>query len=145
MNQLMCRKGRVIDDRYHVHALKTPTEVGHALRYLRLNAHHHGLTTRAHLKNDAVARSRRAEGAPYAAEPNRGTRPQRRGRRTCGTSTEVARTDAARRPAAATAAGGIYEMCSSRLPDPYSSWVHQDLIAEPHSWLLRVGHRRAGP
>src|SRR5712692_10590749 len=75
---------------------------------------HHA--ARAHLKNDAVARSRRGGGTPYAAEPHRGARPQRRGRRTCGTSTEGARTYAARRLAAATAAGGIFEMRSSIKP-----------------------------
>src|SRR5260370_419177 len=44
LNRLMNRKEQVIEDRYHVHALKTPTEVRNALRYLLLNARKHGLT-----------------------------------------------------------------------------------------------------
>src|SRR5215471_16795122 len=67
---------------------------------------------RTYLITDAVARSRCAGGTPYAAEPNRGARPDQRGRRTGGTSTDVGRTYAARWQAAATAAGGTYEMGS---------------------------------
>src|SRR5713226_9014082 len=78
LNRLMKRKGQVIEDRYHVRALKTPTEVRNALRYLLLNARKHGLTT-------------------------------------------------------------------SALPDPYSSWANQDVVAQPHSWLLQRGFERAGP
>src|SRR5713226_1808526 len=78
LNRLMTRKGQVIADRYHVHALKTPMEVRNALRYLLLNARRHGLTT-------------------------------------------------------------------SESPDPYSSWANQDVVAQPHSWLLRRGFERAGP
>src|SRR5712692_2559492 len=78
LNRLMKRKGQVIEDRYHVRALKTPTEVRNALRYLLLNARKHGLTT-------------------------------------------------------------------TELPDPYSSWANQDVVAKPHSWLLRRGFERAGP
>ncbi len=78
LNRLMNRKGQVIADRYHVHALETPTEVRNAIAYLQLNARKHGLTT-------------------------------------------------------------------SALPDPYSSWVNQDVVARPRSWLLRRGHERAGP
>ncbi len=78
LNRLMNRKGQVIADRYHVHALETPTEVRNAVEYLRLNAKKHGLTTTA-------------------------------------------------------------------LPDLYSSWANQDVVAQPHSWLLRHGLERAGP
>src|SRR4051794_2781906 len=41
LNQLMKRSGRVVSDRYHAHILKTPTEVKHALAYLRTNAFKH--------------------------------------------------------------------------------------------------------
>jgi hypothetical protein len=41
----MNRQGRVIADRYDVHALKTPTEVRNALNYLMNNARKHGFTT----------------------------------------------------------------------------------------------------
>jgi len=41
MNHLMGRKGRVLADRYHAHVLKTPTEVRHAVSYIRNNRRHH--------------------------------------------------------------------------------------------------------
>src|SRR5712692_1583269 len=103
------------------------------------------MTTKTYLINDAVARSSRAEGTTYAAEPNRGARPERRGRRTCGTSTEVARTYAARRPAAATAAGGIYEMGSSvisriaQVLDPMARGLDTALASEEMSVRVQVG------
>ncbi len=78
LNRLMKRKGPVIADRYHVHALKTPAEVLRALNYLKRNAQKHGFTT-------------------------------------------------------------------SPLPDAYSSWASTDVVAQPQSWLLRLGFRRAGP
>ena len=34
LNRLMGRTGRVIGDRYHAHALRTPTEVANALAYV---------------------------------------------------------------------------------------------------------------
>ena len=37
----MGRSGQVLADRYHVHLLKTPREVRHALRYVLLNARKH--------------------------------------------------------------------------------------------------------
>src|SRR5262249_50323549 len=78
LNRLMGRKGQVIDDRFHVRALKTRTEVRNALLYLAQNARKHGFTT-------------------------------------------------------------------SLLPDPYSSWANPDAIAQPQTWLLRCGYKRAGP
>ncbi len=41
LNRLMQRHGRVFADRYHAHILKTPTEVKHALRYVRANHDSH--------------------------------------------------------------------------------------------------------
>jgi REP element-mobilizing transposase RayT len=41
LNAMMGRRGRVFDDRYHVHALKTPSEVRRALRYVRGNFANH--------------------------------------------------------------------------------------------------------
>ena len=41
LNRVMSRKGRVFDDRYHCHVLRTPTEVRHAIRYVRDNARQH--------------------------------------------------------------------------------------------------------
>lgn len=37
LNEALCRRGRVISDRYHVHLLRTPREVHHALRYVLEN------------------------------------------------------------------------------------------------------------
>ena len=41
LNRLMQRHGPVFADRYHAHILKTPTEVRHALRYVRANHDSH--------------------------------------------------------------------------------------------------------
>jgi REP element-mobilizing transposase RayT len=41
INGLRKRDGRVIDDRYDVHILRTPTEVRHAVRYVLKNHEHH--------------------------------------------------------------------------------------------------------
>jgi len=41
LNQMMGRKGRVFDDRYHARVLRTPTEVRHAIHYVRDNARKH--------------------------------------------------------------------------------------------------------
>jgi REP element-mobilizing transposase RayT len=41
LNRLMGRRGRVLGDRYHLHILRTPTEVRHAAHYLENNARHH--------------------------------------------------------------------------------------------------------
>ena len=49
----MRRQGQVLDDRYHGHILRTPTEVRRARDYLLQNArHHYGL---AHGDADAFA------------------------------------------------------------------------------------------
>src|SRR4051794_15608572 len=45
LNRLAARTGRVVDDRYHTHILKTPTEVRNAVRYVLGNlAKHTGRT-----------------------------------------------------------------------------------------------------
>ncbi len=36
-------------------------------------------------------------------------------------------------------------LVTTDLPDSYSSWANQDVVAQPHSWLLRCGYERAGP
>ena len=46
LNALQNRSGGVFVDRYHAHALRTPREVAHAVRYLKTNYRRH---TRAHL------------------------------------------------------------------------------------------------
>ena len=45
LNRVMRRHGKVLDDRYHGHILRTPTEVRRAREYLLQNArHHYGMT-----------------------------------------------------------------------------------------------------
>ena len=41
LNKLMGRAGRVVGDRYHAHLLQTPTEVRHAIHYIRHNFRKH--------------------------------------------------------------------------------------------------------
>ena len=41
LNRMMGRSGRVFDDRYHARVLRTPTEVRHAIHYVRGNARKH--------------------------------------------------------------------------------------------------------
>ena len=41
LNRLMERAGRVLDDRYHAHILRTPTETSRARHYLLQNARKH--------------------------------------------------------------------------------------------------------
>ena len=41
LNRVMRRRGRVLDDRYHGHILRTPTEVRRARSYLLQNARKH--------------------------------------------------------------------------------------------------------
>ena len=43
LNKLWGRKGRVFGDRYFDRILRTPREVKHALRYVLMNANHHGV------------------------------------------------------------------------------------------------------
>jgi len=40
VNRVFRRRGRVLADRYHLHVLRTPREVRHALAYVLLNARH---------------------------------------------------------------------------------------------------------
>jgi putative transposase len=48
LNRMMKgRRGRVIADRYHAHVLRTPTEVRHAVHYVRNNYRHHFQTVAA--------------------------------------------------------------------------------------------------
>jgi REP element-mobilizing transposase RayT len=41
LNKVMRRHGKVLDERYHGHILRTPTEVRHARAYLATNAERH--------------------------------------------------------------------------------------------------------
>jgi REP element-mobilizing transposase RayT len=41
VNRIFLRSGRVLADRYHLHVLRTPREVRHAIAYVLLNARRH--------------------------------------------------------------------------------------------------------
>ena len=41
LNRVMKRSGQVVEDRYHAHILRTPSEVKRARNYLLTNARHH--------------------------------------------------------------------------------------------------------
>jgi hypothetical protein len=41
LNRVLGRRGKLLDDRYHGHILRTPTEVRRARSYLLLNARKH--------------------------------------------------------------------------------------------------------
>jgi len=43
INRHACRRGKVLDDRYHVEVLTTPTQVRNALCYVLQNARRHGV------------------------------------------------------------------------------------------------------
>jgi hypothetical protein len=54
LNRVMQRAGSVLDDRFHAHILRTPTEVRHVRNYLINNAHHHyGQTGRDEYTSEA--------------------------------------------------------------------------------------------
>jgi hypothetical protein len=59
VNRALERKGPVLEDRYHSRALRTPTEVRNALRYVLLNARRHA----------AERRGGRALPAPVRLDP----------------------------------------------------------------------------
>jgi REP element-mobilizing transposase RayT len=42
INRVLGRTGQVFADRYHARVLRTPTEVRHAVHYVRFNWQHHG-------------------------------------------------------------------------------------------------------
>jgi REP element-mobilizing transposase RayT len=43
VNRALGRRGRVVQDRFHAHVLRTPTETRHALLYVLHNGHKHGV------------------------------------------------------------------------------------------------------
>jgi putative transposase len=55
LNRVLRRSGRVFDDHYHSHLLKTPREVLHAIRYVLQNAlHHFGVEGRDYFSSQGV-------------------------------------------------------------------------------------------
>jgi putative transposase len=119
VNRQLGRTGRLFADRYHARALKTPREVKWALRYVLLNARKHARAARG--SAPALARPR----APLAGFVDScSSAPWFRG----FSRPEGLAFGAARARAEWTRAHGS--------ADPP--------VVPARSWLLRVGHRRAG-
>jgi REP-associated tyrosine transposase len=77
VNRALERHGKVFADRYHAHALRSPTETANAIAYVLGNAHVHAARCGRPIRADAI--------------------------------------------------------------DPLSSAANRQLVAEPHTWLLRIG------
>ena len=77
VNRALERHGKVFADRYHAHALRSPTETANAIAYVLGNAHIHAARRGRPIRPDAI--------------------------------------------------------------DPLSSVANRRLVAEPHTWLLRIG------
>ena len=77
VNRALQRHGKVFADRYHAHALRSPTETANAIAYVLGNAHVHAARRGRFISPDAI--------------------------------------------------------------DPLSSAANRQLVAEPHTWLLRIG------
>ena len=77
VNRVLGRRGPVFADRYHAHALRTPTETANAIAYVLGNSHIHAARRGHPIRLDAI--------------------------------------------------------------DPLSSSANRQLVAQPHTWLLRIG------
>ena len=62
VNRVFRRSGRVLADRYHLHVLRTPKEVRHALRYVLLNARKHARRVIRSLRCDPASSGRWFDG-----------------------------------------------------------------------------------
>jgi len=69
MNRVLGRTGRVFADRYHAHALKTPTEVANAIAYVLGNSHVHAARRGRPLHPDGVDPLSSAANRNFVAEP----------------------------------------------------------------------------
>ena len=118
-NLAIGRKGRLFAERYHARSLKTPREVRFALRYVLLNARKHG---------------RRA---PGSAGPTHGVAPLAGFVDACSSAPWFAGFERPRELAfGARAARERWRRQSNSDVPP---------VAEPRTWLLRIGWKRLGP
>lgn len=69
INRVLGRGGKVFADRYHAHALKTPTEVANAIAYVLGNSQVHAARRGAVVRLDAVDPLSSAANRNYVAEP----------------------------------------------------------------------------
>jgi hypothetical protein len=94
MNAMMGRRGRVFEDRYHVHVLKTPAEVRRAVEYVRGNFASHAARRGAPLPAGWVDPYSSAAGtAPRVAQGSFWTQALTRPPETwllCGATSELA-------------------------------------------------------
>ncbi|MBL8857777.1 MAG: transposase [Planctomycetes bacterium] len=65
LNRSWGRTGTVFDDHYHVHSLRTPTEVRNALRYVLNNARRHGLALQSEVDPCSSARWLDSNAGPF--------------------------------------------------------------------------------
>jgi putative transposase len=78
LNAMMGRRGRVLEDRYHVHVLRTVREVRHAVRYVLGNYANHAATWREKVPATwadpySSAAPQRLDGAQRVLWPERAT------------------------------------------------------------------------
>jgi len=69
INRVLGRSGKVFADRYHAHALKTPTEVANAIAYVLGNSQVHAARKGRAVCPDAVDALSSAANRNYVAEP----------------------------------------------------------------------------
>src|SRR5437868_5184319 len=69
INRVLGRSGKVFADRYHAHALKTPTEVANAIAYVLGNSKVHAARKGLQVYADAVDPLSSAANRNYVAEP----------------------------------------------------------------------------
>jgi hypothetical protein len=116
LNLLMARKGAVLFDRYHLHALKTPTETRRALAYVLTNEAKHKL-------------ERKMSGA-----------------RTPLTFVEVGLdpfSSAFRFREWHALIGGKLEFRISSWSEAYIAGWYSEILTEARTWLLKTGWKRA--
>ena len=72
INRVLGRSGKVFADRYHAHALKTPTEVANAIAYVLGNSQVHAARKGRAIHPESVDALSSAANRNYVAEPRRG-------------------------------------------------------------------------
>jgi REP element-mobilizing transposase RayT len=69
VNRVLARRGAVFADRYHAHALRTPTEVANAIAYVLGNSHVHAARRGRRIPSDAIDPLTSAANCHLVAEP----------------------------------------------------------------------------
>ena len=69
INRVLGRRGKVFADRYHAHALRTPTEVANAISYVLGNSHVHAARKGRTIHPEAVDPLSSAANRNFVAQP----------------------------------------------------------------------------